>query len=253
MSVELQRVDNGAPLSDRATPLRRIESTRRAIATWLLRGGVQLSHGDNAGAVAGWLSVDGRADYVYPEITGYYLQWLAWHAIRHGPTPDIASKANAAQRWLSTWAASSSPGTRVYVGTHEDDWRNQAVFLLSASPWCFNWLAWATRGLIAPDVALIENIGSLLRRLIAADGMFDACVSTSGANLDTLPQRWSGAYRGRIALPGRGDACPQGNTFPTSRSPSKAPLTPHSTPACTRPYTNRTPKRIPRCTRWKDC
>jgi hypothetical protein len=137
------------------------------------------------------LSVDGRADYVYPEITGYYLQWLAWHAIRHGPTPDIASRANAAQRWLSAWAASSSPGTRVYVGTHGDDWRNQAVFFFDVAM-VLRGLAWAARAsLIAPDVALIENIGSLLRRLIAADGMFDACVSASGANLDTLPQRWS--------------------------------------------------------------
>ena len=43
--------------------------------------------GDHAGAVAGWIGGDGRADYVYPEITGYFLQWLASMAQRHGAQP----------------------------------------------------------------------------------------------------------------------------------------------------------------------
>src|SRR3954468_10733221 len=48
-----------------------------ALRGWLLSAQVQLREGAHAGGVVGALDSDGRARYVYPEITGYYLHWLA--------------------------------------------------------------------------------------------------------------------------------------------------------------------------------
>ncbi|MEO8137238.1 MAG: hypothetical protein ABI831_25060, partial [Betaproteobacteria bacterium] len=58
------------------------ESTDAAIADWLLRGPAQARTGANAGGVAGCIAVSGSPLYVYPEIAGYYLQWLAWRTQR---------------------------------------------------------------------------------------------------------------------------------------------------------------------------
>ena len=44
---------------------------------WLLEGPAQLRTGEHAGGVAGSFDAQGRAGYVYGEITGYYLHWLA--------------------------------------------------------------------------------------------------------------------------------------------------------------------------------
>ena len=65
------------------------EQARRRIAQWLL-GGVRLSAGPHAGGVAGAIDGDGRPLYVYPEVTGYYLQWLAWMASQQGATSALA-------------------------------------------------------------------------------------------------------------------------------------------------------------------
>ena len=44
---------------------------------FLLDGGAQLVAGDERGGVAGTLDAHRRPAYVYGEITGYYLHWLA--------------------------------------------------------------------------------------------------------------------------------------------------------------------------------
>jgi hypothetical protein len=186
------------------TAPQKVEATRAAIAAWLLHGGVQLTAGENAGAVAGWLSPSGRIDYVYPEITGYYLQWLAWHALRHGDVADLDSRADAAQRWLSKWIQRSDPPqTRVYLAAQHDDWRNRALFFFDVAM-VVRGLAWcAHAGLLSPDPLLVERLCVMLQRLVATDGMFDACVLHPGATAgEGLPLRWStrrGAFLAKAA------------------------------------------------------
>ena len=186
-------------LADRVEAKIDVESRRCAVASWLLTL-PQLTEGAHAGGVVGHVGVGGLQTYVYPEITGYYLQWLAWQAAREGVKPALASGADAAQRWLAAWIRSSeTPQTRVYLEGSERDWRNQAVF-------CFDF-AMVLRGLasavkaslIRGDAALISRLTASLSRLIRQDGCFDACRAAAGA---ALPSRWStrrGAFMAKAA------------------------------------------------------
>jgi hypothetical protein len=173
----------------------------RRIERWLLEPGIQQRAGEHAGAVPGNVDAARRADYVYPEITGYYLQWLAWLARRCGRDDALAARAAAAQRWLGAWiGADDAPATRIYLHEAVRDWRNDAAF-------CFD-LAMALRGvaaahgaaLIAAEAALVGRLCVWLSRLIGADGALDACLRHRAS--DAFPERWStrrGAFLAKAA------------------------------------------------------
>lgn len=172
----------------------------RSPLAWLLDGPAQVAAGPHAGAVAGRIDLAGHAAYVYPEIAGYYLQWLAWRA-RTGVEPArLAAGAAGVRRWLHVWLADRQPPrTRIHFDG-EADWRNDAVF-------CFD-LAMVVRGLasatearlIGADAELFAAVGRLLDTLVAPDGQFDACRPVTAAA--ELPARWStrrGAFLAKAA------------------------------------------------------
>jgi hypothetical protein len=193
-----------AALHPHATPVQaptRVEHSRAALSSWLLGDRVQIAGGTHAGAVAGWVDRKGRASYAYPEVTGYYLQWLAWHAACHGATTDTRRRAGAAHRWLLEWAfGARTPPTRVYLQPTTHDWRNSALFFFDLAM-VLRGLASATRvGLIDTESRLVARISELLCQLVADDGMFNACVTTRVDG--KLPDRWStrrGAFLSKAA------------------------------------------------------
>ena len=180
------------------TPFPPPSSNGAELVRWLLDGPVQ--RGD--GGVAGWVDAQGRAVYVYPEIAGYFLQWLAWRATQGDGHAQLAPRAEATQRWLAKWASNPGPlVTRVDDVDDLTDWRNDAVF-------CFD-LAMVLRGLAAAhnqrlirtDEALVDTVCRELERLIGADGTFDACRVHASAN-EPFPTRWStqrGAFLAKAA------------------------------------------------------
>lgn len=180
----------GSPVIDPslARTQRALPAADAPLAGWLLDR-AQCVGGPHAGAIAGCVSATGAATYVYPEIAGYYLQWLAWRATRFASSADLAARAADVQRWLRHWLALPGPPTRVHLDGTAADWRNDALF-------CFD-LAIVLRGigaaaqakLIEPDAAVIAGVARALERLIAADGSFDACVAHVSSV--TLPDRWS--------------------------------------------------------------
>ena len=163
---------------------------RDALTSWLLGDHAQLTSGTHAGAAAGWVDREGRASYVYPEITGYYLQWLAWHAACHGVNNETRRRAAAAQRWLLSWAfGAETPETRIYLEPTGQDWRNAALFFFDLAMVLRGLASAARLGLIETDPRLVARVSELLWRLVADDGMFDACMAT---RIDAaLPDRWS--------------------------------------------------------------
>ena len=164
--------------------------SRDALTSWLVGDRAQVTSGTHAGAVTGWVDREGRASYVYPEITGYYLQWLAWHAACHGVNDETRRRAAAAQRWLLSWAfGAETPETRIYLEPTGQDWRNAALFFFDLAM-VLRGLASADRlGLIDTDPRLVARVSELLWRLVADDGMFDACAAT---RVDAvLPEGWS--------------------------------------------------------------
>ncbi len=165
------------------------DAAARGLRGWLLSAAVQLRDGPHTGGVIGALDAAGRPRYVYPEITGYYLHWLAEAktAIGDGPAGEAAQRAAC---WtLRQFADGGLPATRAYLAEAEPDWRNAAAFFFD--------FAMLVRGLgAACEAGLIETADAPFARLVeeltafvAADGELRAA-----RRLDSsveLPGRWS--------------------------------------------------------------
>lgn len=181
-----------------AAPLAPALAGTNGLAHWLLRGPAQVAEGVHAGAVLGSIAIRGGATYAYPEITGYWLQWLAWRSRRAGSVAMFAPPAAAAQLWLGRWLTSGSPPpTRVHLATGVDDWRNRTEFCFDVAMVLRGLGAAAAAGLIVPSPHVIGGVTAALERLIASDGMFDAC--SAAAPGSALPLRWSTQRGGFLA------------------------------------------------------
>jgi len=180
------------------------------IARWLLTGPAQQSDGPHAGAVGGWIGTDGRAGYVYPEITGYYLQWLAWMTRRHGRQPLYVARAEAAVGWLTQWLADERPPTRIYV-VSRDDWRNDALFTFDLAMVLRGIGAAAKTGLITTPAKVVDRTCSELARIIGSDGQFEACIRHRGD--ENFPERWS-TRRGPFLAKAAAGILDAGQTLP---------------------------------------
>ena len=103
------------------------------IERWLLDSPVQLREGPHAGGIAGWLDPLGRPEFVYLEITGYYLTAMAWLAGGAASSDRTAEEALARGRLALDWVGSATvggavPQTRLHLTGERDDWRNAAIF-----------------------------------------------------------------------------------------------------------------------------
>lgn len=173
-------IDIDRPQADSAS------SAQQRISTWLLGRDVQRADG----SVAGWVDAKGHAAYVYPEITGYYLQWLAWCAADREDHAPLARRARAAQQWLQRWIGGAAPPpTRVYAAPDVDDWRNRAVFAFDLAMVLRGLAAAARMNLVIADPTLLARLNGALEALIADDGQLDACRVHAGDA--AFPQRWS--------------------------------------------------------------
>ncbi len=161
-------------------------SAQQRISGWLLGRHVQRADG----GVAGWVDAQGRAAYVYPEITGYYLQWLAWQAMHSDDHATLARRARAAQRWLQAWIGGTGPPqTRIHAVPNVEDWRNRAVFAFDLAMVLRGLAAAVQMNLLIADPALLAKLNGALETLIADDGKLDACrVHSKDA---AFPLRWS--------------------------------------------------------------
>ncbi|MET9375445.1 hypothetical protein ABZX98_15000 [Streptomyces sp. NPDC002992] len=129
-------------MTEASTERETTEAARR-IERWLLQSGAQIDEGAQRGAVAGWLDREGRPEFVYLEITGYYLTTMAWLASGAASSPDRAADAHEHGRqalgWITrTLSEQGVPPTRLYLSAGRSDWRNAGVFTFD--------LAMAARG-----------------------------------------------------------------------------------------------------------
>lgn len=172
----------------------------RHVAGWLLHGPAQLAAGPHAGAIAGTVSAAGDAAYVYPEIAGYYLQWLAWRASREGDRAPLAARAAGVQRWLRTWLRDTPALTRVHLDGTAGDWRNRAVFFFDVAMVLRGLGSAVAAGLVTVERDVHDGLVRELDRVLAADGHFDACAMHEAG--DAFPAKWStrrGAFLAKAA------------------------------------------------------
>ncbi len=85
------------------------------------------------GAIAGSVDESGRALYTYPEISGYYLSYLAYRISLDGADKNLVAKAQKSLGYQQQlWSESSPPATRLYLDPllhSQGDWRNQGLFI----------------------------------------------------------------------------------------------------------------------------
>ena len=153
-----------------------------AVDSWLLED--QLV--SNLGAVAGAVGASGQVLYYYPEISGYYLSWLARYAVRlHS---DASARAARILQHIGTGADAGPPMT--LTGEHKwGDWRNNAVFMFD--------LAMLARGIgdcdkVFPTVATDRAAEAMCQWLTPFFKERAVLVPALYRRNDrTIPQRWS--------------------------------------------------------------
>lgn len=161
------------------------------IEGWLLCGPAQIDRGRHRGGIAGRLDRDGRPEFVYLEIVGYYLTAMAWCAAMGASTaihPELARRrARLAAGWVTRSLSDGTvPPTRLYLDEHRDDWRNAAVFSFD--------LAMAARGMSAPGFLPKHRsqlgwlCGALEHISAGSDLMCSHALRDTGT---TVPERWS--------------------------------------------------------------
>lgn len=161
-----------------------VSAATEAVIDWLLEGPAQLSAGPERGAVLGGT---GYPRYAYPEITGYYLQWLAWRDACHDrPRVALRERASCAHDWLCRWAAQRPALTRVYLDGAPQDWRNDLVFAFDLAMVLRGLGSAASRGLLKVEASLVRSVCADLELLIREDGQLAACSPEPA-----LIQRWS--------------------------------------------------------------
>jgi hypothetical protein len=162
---------------------RRRAGLRALAAAWAM----QLSDGRHCGGVAGRISA-GTPVYVYAEITGYFLHWLA--DLTHVESREIVSeRAWRAIDWATRrFAAGRVPPTRAYLAAAEFDWRNDAVFFFDQAMLLRGLTAVAEAGIEAPPRLLGDPLVAQLAQFVENDTL--RAVRTLHADT-VLPQRWS--------------------------------------------------------------
>lgn len=142
---------------------------------WLLNGPAQQREGAEAGGVAGAIDSNGRARYVYGEITGYYLHWLAQ------PHADAAAlraeRAQQALHWVERrYGAAALPATRIMLVDAAPDWRNDAQFFFDLSMLAGGLAQIDRSGLVKVHRQPLCGLGTALTRFIDADGRLQAAL-----------------------------------------------------------------------------
>lgn len=172
----------------------RLESTTGAarvaaarLRHWLLHGPAQLSDGRHCGGVAGRISA-GAPVYVYAEITGYFLHWLA--DLTQVESREIVSeRARRAIDWATRqFAGGRVLPTRAYLVAAEPDWRNDAVFFFDLAMLLRGLTAVTEAGIEAPSRLLVEPLLAQLAQFVENDTLRAARSLHADA---VLPQRWS--------------------------------------------------------------
>jgi len=165
------------------------------IEGWLLRSGIQLDEGDQRGAIAGWLDGEGRPEFVYLEIAGYYLTAMAWLSSCAACSSEHVEAARLRARRAAGWVASlasthNAPPTRLYLSGERADWRNDGLFSFD--------LAMAARGMAAArnefprrkDTKALAALCTKIHRISAGSDLMMSHELVNRATAE-LPDRWS--------------------------------------------------------------
>lgn len=153
---------NPAELASRA------ERAANQLRDWLIEGPVQQADG----GVAGVVDAVGGCRYVYGEITGYYLHWLA--QARSADPQRRRERAARALAWVEANYHEALAPTRLVRDSDDNDWRNAAQFLFDLAMLAGGLTQAARAGLIAPLAKRMNALAGAFDDFVA-DGQLRAC------------------------------------------------------------------------------
>jgi hypothetical protein len=153
------------------------------------------------GAIAGSIDESGCALYTYPEISGYYLSYLAYRFRSDGACEYLVEKA---QKILGCqekmWSEPSPPVTRLYLNEvlqSQADWRNQGLFIFD--------IAMLARGVADMSLCINTTSWPIQNLLHYIDDFWDGYrlnpVRWFAGRPEGAPDRWStrtGAYQLKV-------------------------------------------------------
>ncbi len=156
-------------------------SALSSLQAWLLSDRVLRASGSGAG-VANWLWPDGLYDGLYPEIGGYYLQFLT--AIEAG---DAAARVIA---WLDECGPDGDPLTLYHRDMSQSDWRNRCLFAFDLGMILRGFASAASRWPgIVPDAVMARYLASM--NTVIAAGHLRSHRLRPGASEQEVPVKWS--------------------------------------------------------------
>jgi hypothetical protein len=158
-----------------------------AVVDWLLER-VQLPEGLNQGGVFGWFDRNPSSQFVYGEITGYYLSFLNYLQHSGVESPLLRFNATQALRWIcQRWLG--APVTRAYLdGQQHRDWRNSLSFSFDEIMILRG--VYAASTLVDPELRglVLASLCQRLSAFIGEDGTLLPCLATGNT---PIPERWS--------------------------------------------------------------
>ncbi len=196
-----------------------MENILTEMTKWLLSARVLRTAQSGSSGVVNWLipgaAPDRDYDGLYPEIAGYYLQFLSVAASDpHRPgciKPAIAREAAVrVAAWLDEIGPDGNPITLQHRDMAESDWRNACLFVFD--------LAMIVRGLAAinarwPGLTPPTLISRYVRSVaeLISNGRLASHTMRVGAVANAIPAKWStlpGVHhvKAAAALRGVGDA-----------------------------------------------
>jgi hypothetical protein len=173
------------------------------VCHWLLTSNIQIPTGPEEGAVTGWLDGDGRMEFIYPEIAGYYLTGMAFMVASNDEQNRAKGNARRAVDWLYRECRKGQAlPTRRYLSGQNDDWRNHLLFAFD--------LAMVLRGVIAVEGLVPENQRHMvtevlirsLSKFCTPDFELTPFLRRGDAREVEVPVRWStavGPYQTKMA------------------------------------------------------
>jgi hypothetical protein len=173
-----------------------LEGTAQRVEGWLLESGAQLRTGPHRGGVAGWLDRDGRPEFVYLEITGYYLTMAAWLADGAASSPERRALAIQRGREALDWIASvtaggAMPPTRLYLSPgHADDWRNAAIFVFDVAMAVRGAACFASVEPTGESAAIVRDLVLRMEEICAGCALLPSHALVDGT-IESMPDRWS--------------------------------------------------------------
>ena len=185
------------------------------LAEWLLSPAVLRETSPAGAGVANWLWPDGTHDGLYPEIGGYYLQFLALAGSerRHPGSVDPARARAAARRviaWLDEAGAAGDPLTLYHRDMAQSDWRNRCLFVFDLAMILRGFACVAARW---PGVLETETMSryAASARSLSSDGRLASHRLRAGAAAADVPAKWSTLedvhhVKAAAAIAGLGDA-----------------------------------------------